>query len=129
MPPPQRQNRCRGRPSAGGVRIMEHAGRGLGEADTEGTNAEQNVLGHVHALFPKPVDGDDALLTSAGLLSPKWGTGAEVYAHTPDQLDYVLQFVPSHARLPVVHLSRGINVLNWQDPAGGREFADRLAGR
>src|SRR4029450_9698066 len=129
MASPQRQNGCRGRPSAGGVRIMEHAGRGLGEANTEGTNAEQNVLGHVHALFQQRVDGDDALLKLAGLRFAQMGTAAEVYAHTPDQLDYVLQFVPSHARLPVVHLSRGINVLNWQDRAVVREFADRFAGR
>ena len=45
------------------------------------------------------------------------GTAAEVYAHTPDHLEHVLQFVPSHARLPVVHLSRGINVLQKRDRA------------
>ena len=107
---------------------MEHAGRGLGEANTEGTNAEQNVLGQVHALFQQRVDGDDALLKLAGLRFAQMGAAAEVYAHTPDQLEYVLQFVPSHA-LPVVHLSRGINVLHRQDRAVVREFADRFAGR
>jgi hypothetical protein len=108
---------------------MEHAGRGLGEANTEGTNGEQNVLGHVHALFQRRVDGDDALLKLAGLRFAQMGTATEVYAHTPDQLEYVLQFVPSHARLPVVHLSRGINVLYRRDRAVVREFADRFAGR
>src|SRR4029450_5753313 len=129
MASPQRQNGCRGGPSAGGVRIMEHAGRGLGEAAPEGTNAEQNVPGHVHALFQQRVDGDDALLKLAGLRFAQMGTAAEAYAHTPDQLEYVLQFVPSHARLPVVHLNRGINVLHRRDRAVVREFADRFAGR
>ena len=51
-----------------------------------------------------------------------------MYADTPDHLGYVLQFVPSHARLPIVHLSRGINVLHGRDRAVVREFADRFAG-
>jgi hypothetical protein len=84
---------------------------------------------HVHALFQQRVDGDDALLKLAGLRFAQMGMGAEVYAHTPDHLDTVLQFVPSHARLPVVHLSRGINVLDRRDRAVVREFADRFAGR
>jgi hypothetical protein len=108
---------------------MEHAGRGLGEANTEGTNAEQSVSGYVHALFQQRVDGDDALLKLAGLRFAQMGVAAEVYAHTPDHLEYVLQFVPSHARLPVVHLSRGINVLHRRDRAVVGEFADRFAGR
>ena len=108
---------------------MEPARRGFGEASTEGTAAEQDVLRHVHALFQQRVDGDDALLRLAGLRFAQMGTAAEVYAHTPDHLEHVLQFVPSHARLPVVHLSRGINVLQKRDRAVVREFADRFAGR
>jgi len=108
---------------------MEPARRGLGEASTEGTNPEQDMLRHVHALFQQRVDGDDALLRLAGLRFAQMGTAAEVYAHTPDQLEHVLQFVPSHARLPVVHLSRGLNVLQKRDRAVVREFADRFAGR
>ena len=108
---------------------MERARRGFGEASTEGTNAEQEVLRHVHALFQRRVDGDDALLKLAGLRFAQMGTAAEVHAHTPGQLEGVLQFVPSHARLPVVHLDRGINVLHRRDRAVVREFADRFAGR
>jgi hypothetical protein len=84
---------------------------------------------HVHALFQQRVDGDDALLKLAGLRFAQMGVAAEVYAHTPDHLEYVLPFVPSHARLPVVHLSRRINVLHGRDRAVVREFADRFAGR
>src|SRR5436190_19541085 len=112
-----------------GERVMESARRGLGEASTKGTNAEQKVLRHVHALFQQRVAGDDALLKLAGLRVAQMGMAAEVHADTPDQLEYVLQFVPTHARLPVVHLSRGINVLHGRDRAVVREFADRFAGR
>lgn len=83
----------------------------------------------VHALFQQRVDGDDALLKLAGLRFAQMGVAAEVYAGTPDHLEYVLPFVPSHARLPFVHLSRGINVLHGRDRAVVREFADRFAGR
>jgi len=83
----------------------------------------------VHALFQQRVDGDDALLKLAGLRFAQMGVAAEVYADSPDHLEYVLQFVPSHARLPIVHLSRGVNVLHRRDRAVVREFADRFAGR
>ena len=86
-------------------------------------------LGDVHALFQKRADGDDALLRLAGLRFAQMGMAAEVHANTPDQLETVLQFVPPHARLPVVHLNRGINVLQGRDCAVVREFADRFAGR
>ena len=93
-------------------------GRGLGEAS-----------GCVHALFQQRVDGDEALLRLAGLRFAQMGTAAEVYADTPDQLEHVLRFVPPHPRLPVVHLSRGVNVLHGRDRAMVKEFADRFAGR
>jgi hypothetical protein len=93
-------------------------GRDLGEA-----------AGPVHALFQQRVDGDEALLRLAGLRFAQTGTAAEVYADTPDQLEHVLRFVPAHPRLPVVHLSRGVNVLHGRDRALVREFADRFAGR
>ena len=85
--------------------------------------------GPVHALFQQRIDGDDALLKLAGLRFAQMGAAAEVYADSPDQLEHVLQFVPSHARLPIVHLSRRVNVLHGQDRAVVREFADRFAGR
>ena len=76
---------------------MDRARRDLGEANPGGTTAEQEVPGHVHALFQQRVAGDDALLKLAGVRFAQMGTAAEVYADTPDQLQYVLQFVPSHA--------------------------------
>ena len=87
------------------------------------------VPGPVHALFQQRIDGDDALLKLAGLRFAQMGVAAEVYADSPGQLEYVLQFVPSHARLPIVHLSRRVNVLHGRDRAVVKEFADRFAGR
>ena len=83
----------------------------------------------VHALFQQRVDGDDALLRLAGLRFAQMGVAAEVYASTPDDLEYVLQFVPAHARLPMVHLNRNVNVLHGRDRTVVGEFADRFAGR
>ena len=108
---------------------MDRAGQGLGDAGPRGITPGREAPGHVHALFQRRVDGDDALLKLAGLRFAQMGAAAEVYADTPDQLDYVLPFVPAHARLPIVHLSRGLNVLHRRDRTVVREFADRFAGR
>src|SRR5215467_11726111 len=108
---------------------MESARPGPGEAGIGAGTAEQPIPPPVHALFQRRIDGDDALLKLAGLRFAQMGVAAEVYADTPDQLEYVLQFVPSHERLPIVHLNRGINVLHGRDRAVVREFADRFAGR
>jgi len=83
----------------------------------------------VHAMFQQRVAGDDALLRLAGLRFTQMGAAAEVYADTPDQLDYVLRFVPQAGRLPVVHLNRGINVLHDRSRTAVAEFARRFAGR
>ena len=108
---------------------MDGARRDPGEAGSGGAAAGQAVPWPVHALFQQRVNGDDALLKLAGLRFAQMGVAAEVYADTPGHLEYVLQFVPPHARLPIVHLSRGINVLHGRDRAVVREFADRFAGR
>jgi hypothetical protein len=57
------------------------------------------------------------------------GLAAEAYADAPDELEHILQFVPPHPYLPVVHLNRGINVLHERSRAVAAEFADRFAGR
>jgi hypothetical protein len=108
---------------------MESATGGLGETSTEGIAAGQVLPGTVHALFQQRIAGDDALLKLAGLRFAQMGVAAEVYADTPEQLENVLRFVPAHARLPVVHLNRGVNVLHERGRATVREFADRFAGR
>jgi hypothetical protein len=100
-----------------------------GEASTGEAPAEQEGPWPVHALFQQRVAGDDALLKLAALRFAQMGVAAEVYADTPDQLDYILRFAPSAGRLPVVHLNRGINVLHGRGRAAVAEFAGRFAGR
>jgi hypothetical protein len=89
----------------------------------------REVPGPVHGLFQRRIAGDDALLELAGLRFAQMGLAAEVYADTPDELDHVLRFVPPHPYLPVVHLNRGVNVLDERGRAVIGAFADRFAGR
>jgi hypothetical protein len=100
-----------------------------GEPSRPETSTNQQGPGAVHALFQRRVAGDDALLRLAGLRFAQTGLAAEVYAGTLDELEHVLQFVPRHPHLPLVHLSRGINVLQEQSRATVWEFARRFAGR
>ena len=65
----------------------------------------------------------------AGLRFAQTGLAAETYADTPGELEHVLKFMPPHPRLPMVHLNRGINLLNEQSRATVMEFASRFAGR
>jgi hypothetical protein len=83
----------------------------------------------VHALFQQRIAGDDALLRLARLRFAQEGLAAETYADTPDQLDRLLQYVPAHPRLPVVHLNRSLKVLSERDRRAVGEFASRFAGR
>ncbi len=87
------------------------------------------LAGPVHALFYQRYPGDDALLRLAGLRLAQMGVAAELYADTPDDLERVLRYVPPDRRLPVVHLSRGISLLDGSGRALVREFAGRFAGR
>jgi hypothetical protein len=98
----------------------------LGAADA-GTDRE--ALGPVYGLFQRRVAGDDALLELAGFRFTQTGLAAEVYADTPEELEHVLRFVPPHPYLPVVHLNRGVNVLDERGRAVVGTFADRFAGR
>jgi len=86
-------------------------------------------LSAVHALFQPRVAGDDALLILARLRLAQAGLAAEVYADTPNQLEYVLQFTPQHPHPPVAHLSRELNMLHERDRAVVEHFATLFAGR
>src|SRR4051812_10705070 len=83
----------------------------------------------VRGLFQQRAVGDDALLRLAALRFAQTGMPAELYADNPEQLRRLLGFVPEHPMLPVVHLNRGVGLLD----AGGREtishFAQAFGGR
>ena len=87
------------------------------------------ALGPVYGLFQRRVAGDDALLELAGFRFTQMGLAAEAYADTPEELEHVLRFVPPHPFLPVVHLNRGVNVLDERGRDLVGTFADRFAGR
>jgi len=63
------------------------------------------------ALFQKRVDGDDALLQLASLRFKQGGLGTEFYAETPEALKRLLPFKPTPETPAVIHLPRGINLL------------------
>ena len=83
----------------------------------------------LRALFQRRVDGDDALLELARLRFDQAGLAAEVYADTPEQLEWVLGFAPERPHRPVVHLSRQVNLLEPRGRATVETFADRFGGR
>jgi hypothetical protein len=63
------------------------------------------------ALFQKRLAGDDALLQLARLRFKQGGLGTEFYAETPEALKRLLPFKPTPETPAVVHLRRGINLL------------------
>src|SRR6266540_5563291 len=81
----------------------------------------------LHALFQRRIDGDDALLRLARLRFEQAGLAAEVYAGSPTELDAVLGFAPASPRLPMVHLSRGIDIRRQPDRDAVAEFARHFA--
>jgi hypothetical protein len=83
----------------------------------------------VRALFQQRVDGDDALLRLARLRFGQAGLGAEVYADSPEQLERILGFAPARPWPPVVHLHRGVDVLDARGRAVVEAFGARFAGR
>jgi hypothetical protein len=83
----------------------------------------------IRALFQQRIPGDNALLQLAQLRFAQAGLGAEVYADSPDQLEHLLELAPSHEFLPMVHLSREINLLREQDRIVVETFAARFVGK
>jgi hypothetical protein len=83
----------------------------------------------VRALFQQRMSGDDALLRLAARRFREAGMPAEVYTENPDQLEYMLGFVPAHDLLPTVHLSRAANLLQQSGRELVESVATRFAGR
>ncbi len=80
-------------------------------------------------LFEKRVAGDDSLLQLARLRFEQAGLAAEVHAGSPEQLDWILSFVPGSTSQPTVHLPRDFNFGDPQTRAKIRELASRFNGR
>lgn len=54
---------------------------------------------------------------------------AELYADTPEQLENELRFLPPHPALPVVHLSRHVNLLHEDGQSLVEAFIRQFRGR
>lgn len=81
------------------------------------------------ALFENRIPGDDSLLRQANLRFAQAGLGAEVYAETSDELEWLLGFVPAQRVPPMVHLSRSLDLLREDGRQLVVEFGTRFAGR
>jgi hypothetical protein len=77
------------------------------------------------ALFEKRFDGDDALLQLASLRFRQGGLGTEFYAETPEALKGLLPFKPTPETPAVVHLRRGLNLLERANRDLVMDFATR----
>ncbi len=86
----------------------------------------------LHGLFDKRVAGDDALLALAQRRFEQAGLAAEMYADGPEDLERVLRFAPAGTRAPLVHLSRGLDLLRERDREAvellARRFGNRVCG-
>jgi hypothetical protein len=91
--------------------------------------ATGSTLPGVRGLFQQRLSGDDALLRLAERRFREAGMPAEVYAENPDQLEYLLGYVPEHDTLPVVHLNRSADLLRQSGRDLVESFATRFAGR
>jgi hypothetical protein len=77
------------------------------------------------ALFQKRVDGDDALLHLARLRFEEVGLGTEFYAETLKEMDWLLPFKPTPETPAVIHLRRGMNLLEEASRDLIMDFATR----
>lgn len=86
----------------------------------------------VLALFQKRIDGDDALMQLAGQRFKAAGLGTELYAETLSDLDRLFRFSPASKSATVVHMDRGLNLLEQESCSRILDFAagfkDRVFG-
>ena len=93
------------------------------------TNLGLPVLPVTLGLFEKRFDGDDRLMELARLRFQQAEMGTEIYAVTPEVLEWTMRFRPE-GRLPVVaHLSRGMKLTDPGSHHQIENFARRFAGQ
>lgn len=80
-------------------------------------------------LFQKRIDGDDSLLELARLVFEEAGLGAEFYADTAEELEWLMGFRPSADAPVMVHLNRGIDLLDEEGMNTVFDFAEQFCGR
>lgn len=80
-------------------------------------------------LFQKRIDGDDALLQLAALRFREARMGAEYYADSVGELEWLLRFRPFHSAPVVAHLSRDANIFDESARQLIVDFASSFRGR
>lgn len=80
-------------------------------------------------LFQKRIDGDDALLRLAELRFREARMGAEYYAESAGELEWLLGFRPFHDAPVVVHLHRDVDVFDESSRRLIIDFAGGFRGR
>ena len=80
-------------------------------------------------LFQKRIDGDDALLRLASLRFREARMGAEYYAESRGELEWLLGFRPFHDAPVIAHLGRGIDVFDEASQRLIADFARDFRGR
>ncbi len=65
-------------------------------------------------LFDKRIEGDDCLLELARRRFLEAAMGAEMYASTPEQLEWIMKFRPGGDTPLVVHLPRDFDLADAQ---------------
>ncbi len=68
----------------------------------------------VYGLFQKRIEGDDSLLRMASQYFNEICLGAQFYAGSKDELNWLLGFNPLNNRPPLIHLDRNLNLLDRQ---------------
>lgn len=101
-----------------------------GALDTVPSSSVSRLRGPaIRGLFQRHVSGDDAILKLAQLRFAESGMATELYADTPEQLEYELWFLPPHPALPVVHLNREVNPLHEDGQSLIEAFIRQFRGR
>lgn len=80
-------------------------------------------------LFQKRIEGDDALLRLAALRFREARMGAEYYAESAGELEWLLGFRPFHDAPVVVHLHRDVDVFDESSRRLIIDFAEGFRGR
>jgi hypothetical protein len=80
-------------------------------------------------LFEKRIKGDDCLLELARQRFREADLGAEMYADTPEHLEWMMSFRPSSDTPVMVHLARELNLAEEASRRRIWEFVTRFSGR
>ena len=92
-------------------------------------NAAPSNFPRTLGLFEKRIEGDDCLMQLAQMRFRQAGMGTEIYAASPELLEWAMRFRPAENAPVVAHLSRGMNLADADSHREIENFARRFAGQ